>query len=91
MFHSLLNVNASIYIVFEFILQKNGRTYMLGNKQVLIPHKVIQTLREWNELQDNYEEFDELATIALLLVCESADDLAAHNVSKDTKDLILGR
>lgn len=72
-------------------MQKTGRIYMLGKKQIIIEKNVIATIQEWNSRFDRQTtKYDELLVKALLLCCVNADDLALGNVGDDVKDLITG-
>lgn len=64
---------------------------MMGKNKFLVPNKVINALKEWNSLCKSSIEFDKRATIALLLMCVSSEDLANENVNDEVKDFILGK
>lgn len=58
---------------------------------MLVPNKVIDTLKEWNEQESKLTpEYDKRVTVALLLVCVTSDDLVKGNVDEPTKELIQG-
>lgn len=73
-------------------IQEIGRIYMLGASKIEIPKRVIDTLTEWNQQKDKSgPDYDKRVISALLLVCVTEDDLAKHNVSKDIRNLIIGK
>ncbi|XP_055308998.1 uncharacterized protein LOC129572908 [Sitodiplosis mosellana] len=69
---------------------KEGRVYMLGEKQIIVPAKVIDTFLQWNTEKPDQVEYDERQTIALLLVCVTPGDLAQHKVSNDVIAFLKG-
>lgn len=65
---------------------------MLGKDKFLVPIKVINALKEWNSPSTiSSIEYDKRATIALLLMCVSSEDLANDKVSDDVKNFISGK
>lgn len=64
---------------------------MLGNKQIEIPKKFVETLREWNIKFASNREYDNRIIIALLLICVDPEDLSKYNVGEEVKKFMLGR
>lgn len=65
---------------------------MIGASKIEIPHKVINTIRGWNQQKNKIgPDYDKHVAVALLLVCVSKTDLANFNVKKDVKNLITGK
>lgn len=55
----------------------------------MVPKKVIDTFKLWNELYYD-EEYDERMCIALLLVCLREEDLQMGTVDNDVRSFIRG-
>lgn len=64
----------------------------MGQKQIVIPKKVINTLNEWNtsDIFADELEYDQRLINVLLLVCVSAENLVNRIVDNDVKDLLRG-
>lgn len=63
----------------------------MGEKKILIPNKVINVLKGWNQNESTLgTDYDKRITVALLLVCVDTADLVNHKVNDDVKKFIAG-
>lgn len=64
----------------------------MGDKKILIPNKVINVLKGWNQNESSSgPDYDKRVTVALLLVCVDTADLVNHKVNDDVKKFIAGK
>lgn len=65
---------------------------MMGNDKFLVPSKFINALIEWNAPATiKSAEYDKRVTIALLLMCVTAEDLANGKINDEVKNFIFGK
>lgn len=76
---------------FIFIIQNSGRVYMIGDKLIEIPKKVVEKIIEWNQGAKRYEsEYDKKVCHMLLLSLVSKESLRKREVNESVIQFIKG-